>query len=111
MTTDLNARSRPVNIGYLVIGLIFLGLSLTWLLNETGVIDPNGFQWLLPTILLGAGLIGLFASLGKGIMSRRSTPYSTDEPATQYSETQPILDLTSDIDTKLDEHTRNGETS
>ncbi|HET7735209.1 MAG TPA: hypothetical protein VFK52_04505 [Nocardioidaceae bacterium] len=76
-TTDLDHRPRPVKIGYLVVGLVFLGLSLTWLLNETEVIEPDGFAWLLPTILLGAGLTGLFASLGRGLLSRRTTPTET----------------------------------
>jgi hypothetical protein len=109
--TDIDTRNRPVNIGYLVIGLVFVGLSLTWLLDETGVIEPDGYEWLVPAILLGAGLIGLFASLSKGILSRTPTNDTNETPYAGYSETQPILDLTSDIDTRLEEHTKNGETS
>lgn len=79
-TPDIDPRTRPVKIGYLVIGLVYLGLSLTWLLNETKVIEPDGYEWLVPAILLGAGLIGLFASLGKGLLSRRTpAAYTTDE--------------------------------
>jgi hypothetical protein len=70
--------NRQLNIGYLVVGLIFLGLSATWLLDDTGVINPEGYEWLLPAILLGAGLVGLFASLGKGLLNRSST---TEAPA------------------------------
>ena len=107
MTHTELPRTRPLKISYLVIGLVFMGLSLTWLLDETGVIEPDGYEWLVPTILLGAGLIGLFASLGKGLLSR-PTPV---EPAPTYSDTQPILDLTSDLDRKLDDHeTANGDT-
>ncbi|HSV40364.1 MAG TPA: hypothetical protein VLI04_16500 [Nocardioidaceae bacterium] len=75
--------NRQLNIGYLVVGLIFLGVSGTWLLDDTGVINPNGYEWLLPAILLGAGLIGLFASLGKGLLNRSS---SVEAPATTYEE-------------------------
>ncbi len=107
--------NRSVNIVYLVIGLVFLGLSGTWLLNETGVINPDGFQWLLPAILLGAGLVGLFASLGRGVAGRRGRVVEVaqaPEPATppQYAETQPVLDLTSDLDRKLADHEKNDNT-
>ena len=99
--------NRQLNIGYLVVGLIFLGFSGTWLLDDTGVINPDGYEWLFPAILLGAGLIGLFASLGRGLLGRQSAP---EPPAPTYSETQPILDLTSDLDRKLDEQpTTTGE--
>jgi hypothetical protein len=77
-------ENRPVSIGYLVIGLIFIGLSGAWLLDETGVIEPQGFQWVIPTVLLGAGLIGLFASLGKGMARRR--PVTQPSPLPQYGE-------------------------
>jgi hypothetical protein len=104
MSTNTH-RTHPLNIGYLVVGLVFLGLSASWLLNETGVIEPDGFHWLLPAILLGAGLVGLFASLGKGVARRRSRPEFEPPAFTQDThDTQPILDLTSDLDRKLDEH-------
>ena len=98
--------TRQLNIGYLVVGLIFLGISATWLLDDTGVINPEGYEWLLPAILLGAGLIGLFASLGRGLLNRPST---TEVTGPTYTETQPTLDLTSDLDRKLDEQQTTGE--
>lgn len=85
-TYDLDTRNRPVKIGYLVIGLVYLGLSMTWLLNETGVIEPDGYEWLVPAILLGAGLIGLFASLGKGLLSRRTLETQPADESTQNGE-------------------------
>src|SRR4051812_22440999 len=102
MTSTHTRGTHPVNIGYLVVGLVFLGLAASWLLHETGVIEPDGFQWLLPAILLGAGLVGLFASLGKGVARRRSRPEF--EAPTFVDDNQPILDLTSDLDRRLDEH-------
>jgi hypothetical protein len=91
--------NRSLNIGYLVVGLVFLGLSGAWLLDETGVIDPDGFKWFLPAVLLAAGLIGLFASLGKGVAARRSRPEPT------YADDVPVIpDLTSDLDRKLADH-------
>ncbi len=100
MTTP---STKPLNIGYLVVGLVFIGLSGTWLLNETGVIDPEGFQWLLPAILLGAGLIGLFASLGKGLAGNLRKPRPEPEPETEADPPPPVVDVTSDLDRKLAE--------
>lgn len=99
ISTELNPRNNTVKIGYLVVGLVFLGLATSWLLDETGVIDPGSYEWLLPAILLGSGLIGLFASLGKGL-ARRSRP----EPAPTFADSEPVLDLTSDLESKLADH-------
>jgi hypothetical protein len=83
---------RPLKIGYLVIGLVFIGIAASWGLHANGVLDDNGFQWFVPATLLVAGLVGLFASLGRGVAGRK-------KPA--YDENQPVLDLTSDLDRKL----------
>jgi len=93
--------NRTLNIGYLVTGLVFIGLAASWGLHENGVLEDDSFQWFFPATLLGAGLIGLFASLGKGFASRsRKQP----EPTTYADETTPVTDLTSDLDAKLAEH-------
>lgn len=83
--------THPLKAGYLVVGLIFVGLAGTWFLTELDVIEAKGLQWLLPAILLGAGLAGLAGSIGKGI-AQRSEPafapevnhdYRTDDLAEQ----------------------------
>ena len=71
---------RPVRIGYLVIGLIFIGLSTNWLLHESGVIEDDGGHWFIPATLLIAGLVGLVGSLGKGIAGRRGVPTAPPSP-------------------------------
>ena len=97
--------TRTPNIGYLVVGLVFIGLAGTWFLAEVDVIDPSGTRWLLPAVLLGAGLIGLSASLTRGLVRRTRT-----EPLdTTYDEDQPVLDVTTDLDRKLAEHETTGE--
>lgn len=99
------SSTRPLSIGYLVVGLVFVGLAGTWLLHQTGVIDPDGLQWLLPAILLGAGLTGLFASLGKGLAGnlRKPRPGPQPQPEPEPEPVLPTLDLTSDLDRKLAE--------
>ena len=35
-------KTHPLNVSYLVVGLIFLGLAGSWALRESGVIDLLG---------------------------------------------------------------------
>ena len=46
-------KTHPLNVGYLVVGLVFLGIAGSWLLRETGV-------------------IGLVAFAAKGVSERRN---------------------------------------
>jgi len=48
-----------VKVGHLVTGLVFLGLAGTWALHQAGVIGDVGVGWMMPAILVAAGLIGL----------------------------------------------------
>jgi len=73
---------RPVNIAYLVVGLVFLGIAGAWALVSSGAIDSNQLGWLLPLTLVGAGVIGLVAvaarTFGGGGAVR------VDDPDTSY---------------------------
>ncbi len=62
-------KTHPLNVTYLVMGLIFLGLSGSWALREAGVIDLGQVRWLLPLTLVVAGVVGLLALAAR---SRRS---------------------------------------
>lgn len=77
-------NTHPLNVSYLVLGLIFLGLAGSWALRESGVIDLGGIQWLLPLTLVVAGAIGLVAFAAKGISGRSRT----DEHDDYYRETE-----------------------
>lgn len=76
MTTRM--KTHPTNISYLVIGLIFLGLSGSWALRESGAIDFAEVQWLLPLTLVVAGVIGLVAFAAKGLTGGRSNTENDD---------------------------------
>ena len=65
-------KTHPLNVAYLVVGLIFLGLAGSWALRESGVVDLGEAAWLLPLTLVVAGSIGLIAFAAKGIGGRSS---------------------------------------
>lgn len=74
-----STTARPLNVSYLVIGLVFLGIAGTWALHETGVVDGADVEWLVPLSLVVAGVLGLVAFATRGLRGRRSqedaTPY------------------------------------
>lgn len=72
-------RTHPVHVTHLVSGLVFLGIAVTWALQESGVLDFEGDRWVFPLVLVLAGGAGLVASLGR--MLRRpddDTPVQHD---------------------------------
>jgi len=82
----MSTNTRPVAVTYLVVGLVFLGISLSWALRQSGMIDADQLGWLLPLMLIVAGLVGLAAYATRGFRGSRgdrrpgATP-ATDEPA------------------------------
>ena len=60
-------RTHPLNVGYLVIGLVFLGVAGSWALRQVGLVDLGQIHWLFPLTLLLAGLIGLVAMATKSL--------------------------------------------
>ena len=41
-------KTHPLNVSYLVIGLVFLGISGSWALREAGLIGAADVGWLVP---------------------------------------------------------------
>lgn len=86
-------RTHPLNVSYLVVGLVFLGVAVSWALRQAGVIDLGEVRWLLPATLVAAGLIGVVAMAAKGL-SRRDEPgepgetdgYNTYDPYSTYED-------------------------
>jgi hypothetical protein len=66
-------KTHTLNVSYLVVGLIFLGIAGSWALRESGVIDLGEVQWLLPLTLVMAGVIGLVAFAAKGLSRSKMT--------------------------------------
>ena len=57
---DTSGR-HPVNVGHLVMGVAFLGLTVIWALFETDSIGSGDLRWLMPLPWLAAGVAGLLA--------------------------------------------------
>lgn len=69
---------RQIRVGYLVTGIVFVGIAAVWLARVTGL-APEG-HWAIPLVLVVAGVIGLAVSLGsRPTAERRTTP--TDAPS------------------------------
>lgn len=93
-------KTHPLNVTYLVLGLIFLGIAGFWALRTIGVVDSADARWLGPLLLVGAGGIGLvgFATKNLGRGDREELDPATDDvpafdPYPAY-DPEPKLDLT-----------------
>ncbi len=70
---------QRVKIPHLVFGLLFLGLAGIWALIAGDVITTDRLGVLGPAVLIGAGVIGLAASLANSRnRNRRRTSDSAD---------------------------------
>jgi hypothetical protein len=94
-------KTHPLNVSYLVIGLVFLAISGSWALRQVGVIDTEDVAWLGPVALIIAGGVGLVAAIAKGARKDRKSSYDTGY--TPHYDAPLPQDYTSDLDRKLDE--------
>ncbi len=76
MSTSRN--THPLNVSYLVVGLIFLGIAGSWALREAGVVDLSEVRWLFPATLVAAGLVGVVALAAKGLSRKDADTLDND---------------------------------
>lgn len=86
-----NSTTHPLNVSYLVVGLVFLGIAGSWALHASGIVDSGDARWLVPAVLMLAGAVGLVGFAAKGISrgrQERATVASdvAGEPWTTYDE-------------------------
>lgn len=74
--------THPLHVGYLVAGLVFLGLAGTGALVEADLVRLPELRWLFPAMLVAAGLAGLVAAALKARRHRHDRP----EPYERYEE-------------------------
>lgn len=59
--------SHPVNVGHLVMGLVFLGIVGAWALVQSGTVAGDDIRWLLPLPWVVGGGVGLAAAAASGV--------------------------------------------
>jgi hypothetical protein len=100
-------KTHPLNVSYLVVGLVFLGVSGSWALRASGAVDGTDTRWMVPAVLLLAGVVGLVAAAAKGLSRSRSdddddAPAYDPYPATYDSGLEPAYDEPTDPTTRID---------
>jgi len=93
--SELNPQSQPpadrsVKIPHLVFGLLFLGIAGVWALVLTDVITEDRLTVIAPAVLIGAGVIGLAASLASS-RNRRTNHHDPYDPY-DHAPLEPVLE-------------------
>lgn len=63
MNDENSTPTRPLSVAHLVFGLIFGGIAAVWLIGEANGADYPDLAAGIPVVLIGAGIVGLVASL------------------------------------------------
>ncbi len=106
MNTPSTPTNRPIGVAHLIFGLIFTGIAAIWLIGEASDTKVGDLAAGFPVVLIGAGLIGLGASVvsQRRAKARLLARTSTDEPTdTTDDTTDDSVDSTLVLNTDKDE--------
>jgi hypothetical protein len=53
---------HPINVGHLVMGVAFAGLTIVWALYMSDTVSSHDLRWLMPIPWVAAGVAGLVAA-------------------------------------------------
>jgi hypothetical protein len=94
--SELNLTPPPdhrLKVPHLVFALLFLGLAGVWALVVSDVINEDRLPVVAPVLLIGAGVVGLAASLASARNRRRTETLPGTHPnPTQDTEPEPVLE-------------------
>jgi hypothetical protein len=81
-------NTKSVSITHLVFGLIFLGITSLWVVGATTDLEAPALAVWGPVVLIGAGLVGLAATVFNSRNARTDRSELYTEPVTQEPESQ-----------------------
>lgn len=93
---------HPVNIGHLVMGVAFIGLTLVWALVASDTVEGADIRWLMPIPWVAAGIAGVLATVltNRSRWGQNQTGWVTSE-----------ADTTTESDTETDTPTETTDTT
>ncbi len=105
-------NDRSVKVAHLVFALLFLGTSLVWLLVATGTLSALALPYLVPGVLVAAGLLGLVAVVAgarRRDLARVTVEEPTDDEPHLVDPLEELDDLEHTAPLTRDPHTPNPE--
>ena len=54
---------HPINVGHLVLGVAFLGVTVVWALVASDTVNGSDIRWLMPIPWVSAGIAGVLATV------------------------------------------------
>jgi hypothetical protein len=80
-------NTKSVSITHLVFGLIFLGATALWVVGATTDIEAPALAVWGPVVLIGAGLVGLAATIFNARAARNAAARANNDNEPEFADT------------------------